>query len=149
MKRIASPRPPRPGRSSIKAKRTPWSNTSNMPCPHFAALSRIVRAYMLAPNQKFRRTWWGNWRSCVIMLASSFELSPAPMNRYERRPISAGEAEIEYLNGEFRVLRPGAFVLCAVTGTEIKLEDLRYWNVDLQEPYASPQAKLQRLGIKP
>jgi hypothetical protein len=71
------------------------------------------------------------------------------MNRYERRPISAGEAEIEYLNGEFRVLRPGTFVLCAVTGTEIKLEDLRYWNVDLQEPYASPQAKLQRLGIKP
>ncbi|HXN88897.1 MAG TPA: DUF2093 domain-containing protein [Methylocella sp.] len=71
------------------------------------------------------------------------------MNRYERRPISAGEAEIEYLNGEFRVLRAGAFVLCAVTGTEITLEDLRYWNVDLQEPYASPQAKLQRLGIKP
>jgi hypothetical protein len=71
------------------------------------------------------------------------------MNRYERRPISAGEAEIEYLNGEFRVLRPGAFVLCAVTGMEIKLEDLRYWNVNLQEPYASPQAKLQRLGIKP
>ncbi len=71
-----------------------------------------------------------------------------PMNRFERRPISAGEAEIEYLNGEFRILRPGAFVLCAVTGAEIKLEDLRYWNVDLQEPYASPQAKLQRLGIK-
>jgi hypothetical protein len=69
------------------------------------------------------------------------------MNRYERRPISAGEAEIEYLNGEIRVLRPGTFVRCAVTGTEIKLEDLRYWNVDLQEPYASPQAKLQRLGI--
>jgi hypothetical protein len=69
------------------------------------------------------------------------------VNRYERRPISAGEAEIEYLNGEFRVLRPGTFVRCAVTGTEIKLEDLRYWNVDLQEPYASPQAKLQRLGI--
>jgi hypothetical protein len=46
-------------------------------------------------------------------------------------------------------LRPGAFVLCAVTGTEIKLEDLRYWNVDLQEPYAGPQAKLMRLGIKP
>ena len=83
------------------------------------------------------------------MLVSLLELSPDPMNRYERRPLAAGEAEIEYLNGEFRVLRPGAFVLCAVTGTEIKLEDLRYWNVDLQEPYASPRAKLQRLGIKP
>jgi hypothetical protein len=69
------------------------------------------------------------------------------MNRYERRPISAGEADLEYLAGEFRVLRPGAFVRCAVTGEAIKLEDLRYWNVDLQEPYAGPQAKLQRLGI--
>ena len=75
------------------------------------------------------------------MLASLLNYCPDSMNRYERRPISAGEAEIEYLNGEFRVLRPGAFVLCAVTGTEIKLEDLRYWNVDC-EPYASP-------GIKP
>jgi hypothetical protein len=70
------------------------------------------------------------------------------MNRYERRPISAGEAELEFLDGEFRVLRPGTFVRCAVTGIMIPLEDLRYWNVDLQEPYASPQAKMQRLGIK-
>lgn len=70
------------------------------------------------------------------------------MNRYERRPIAVGEAELEYLDGEFRVLHPGAFVRCAVTGEAIKLEDLRYWNVDLQEPYASPKAKLQRLGIK-
>src|ERR1700732_3137429 len=76
MRRIGSPRSRGAGRSSIKAKRTPWSNTSNMPCPHFAALSRIVRAYMLAPNQMFRRTWWRIWRSWDIMLASSFELSP-------------------------------------------------------------------------
>jgi hypothetical protein len=91
----------------------------------------------------------GEFGEAAYMLVSLLELSPDPMNRYERRPLAAGEAEIEYLNGEFRVLRPGAFVLCAVTGTEIKLEDLRYWNVDLQEPYASPRAKLQRLGIKP
>ncbi len=71
------------------------------------------------------------------------------MNRYERRPISAGEAEVEYLDGEFRILRPGAYVRCAVTAVAIRLEDLRYWNVDLQEPYASPEAKLQRLDLKP
>lgn len=69
------------------------------------------------------------------------------MNRYERRPISVDEAELEYLNNEFRVLRPGGFVRCAVTGVAIKLEDLRYWSVDFQEPYAGPEAKLQRLGI--
>ncbi|WP_395664268.1 DUF2093 domain-containing protein [Methylocella sp.] len=67
------------------------------------------------------------------------------MNRYERRPISTGEAEIEYLDGEFRILRPGAFVRCAATGVAIRLEDLRYWNVDLQEAYAGPEAKLLRL----
>ncbi len=70
------------------------------------------------------------------------------MNRYERRPISVGEAEVEYLDGELRILRPGAFVRCAVTGVAIRLEDLRYWNVDLQEPYASPEAKLERLGLR-
>lgn len=69
------------------------------------------------------------------------------MNRYERRPTSAGEAEVEYLDGEIRVLRPGTFVRCAATGVPIPLEDLRYWDVDLQEPYASPAAKLKRLGI--
>ncbi|WP_026606634.1 DUF2093 domain-containing protein [Methylocapsa acidiphila] len=71
------------------------------------------------------------------------------MNRFERRPISTGEAEVQYLDGEFRVVRPGAYVRCAVTAVAIKLEDLRYWSVDLQEPYAGPEAKLQRLGLKP
>ena len=70
------------------------------------------------------------------------------MNRYERRPTSAGEAEVEYLDGEIRILRPGTFVRCAVTGAPIPLEDLRYWDVDLQEAYASPWAKLKRLGVK-
>jgi len=70
------------------------------------------------------------------------------MNRYERQPLAAGEAELEYLDGDIRVLRPGAFVRCAATGVPIPIEDLRYWNVDLQEPYVSYQAKLQRMGIK-
>lgn len=55
-----------------------------------------------------------------------------------------GEAEVKYLDGDFRVIRQGAFVRCAVTGVEIPLEELRYWSVDLQEAYASPDAVLQR-----
>ncbi|ATQ69494.1 MULTISPECIES: DUF2093 domain-containing protein [Methylosinus] len=70
------------------------------------------------------------------------------MNRFERQPQAAGEAEVEYGDGEFRVRRAGAFVRCAVTGEPIPLEELRYWNVDLQEPYSSPQAKLTRIGVK-
>lgn len=71
------------------------------------------------------------------------------MNRFERQPQAAGEAEVEYGDGEFRVRRAGSFVRCAVTGEPIPLEELRYWNVDLQEAYSTPEAKLIRLGIKP
>ncbi len=55
-----------------------------------------------------------------------------------------GESEVKYLDGDFRVVRPGAFVRCAVTGASIPLEELRYWSVDLQEAYATPEAVLQR-----
>jgi hypothetical protein len=68
------------------------------------------------------------------------------LNRFDRRPPAQGEALIEYLDGDFRVLRPGAFVRCAVTGDAIPIEDLRYWSVDLQEAYASREAVLQRLA---
>lgn len=71
------------------------------------------------------------------------------MNRFERRPAPATEAALHYLDGDFRVVRPGAFVRCAVTGLPIQLSDLRYWNVALQEAYASPEAKLVRMGLKP
>jgi len=50
-----------------------------------------------------------------------------------------GEADVKYLDGDFRVVRPGAFVRCAVTGVPIPLEELRYWSVDLQEAYATPR----------
>ena len=39
---------------------------------------------------------------------------------------------------DFRVVKPGAFVRCAVTGVAIPLEELKYWNVEKQEAYASP-----------
>jgi hypothetical protein len=67
------------------------------------------------------------------------------LNRYDRSLPMSGEAEVKYLDGDFRVVRPGAFVRCAVTGVPIPLEELKYWSVDLQEAYASPQAVLQRL----
>ncbi len=60
----------------------------------------------------------------------------------------AGEAQIEFLDGDFRILRPGSFVRCAVTGEPIAVEDLRYWDVDRQEAYVSPEAKLRSLGVK-
>ena len=58
-----------------------------------------------------------------------------------------GEARVEFLDGDFRVLSPGRFGRCAVTGEPIPVDDLRYWDVDRQEAYASPEAKLKQLGI--
>ena len=55
-----------------------------------------------------------------------------------------GLADLEYLDGEYRVIKAGSFVICAVTGAQIPLDALRYWNVDLQEAYASAAIALQR-----
>jgi len=67
------------------------------------------------------------------------------MNISERLPPSGPEAVVDYGPGEFRVVKPGAFVRCAVTSAPIRLEDLRYWSIEWQEAYASPEAALLRL----
>ncbi|MBS0472458.1 MAG: DUF2093 domain-containing protein [Proteobacteria bacterium] len=66
------------------------------------------------------------------------------MNKMDRDFRPEGQAVLEYLDGEFRVVKAGSFVLCAVTGVPIPIESLRYWNVDLQEAYATPAEALQR-----
>lgn len=55
-----------------------------------------------------------------------------------------GEARIKLMHGEFQVLSAGDFVRCAVTGQPIPLSELRYWNVDRQEPYASAEIAMKR-----
>ena len=48
-------------------------------------------------------------------------------------------ARVHYMANGFRLLSTGDHVICAVTGDEIPLDDLRYWSVVLQEPYASAE----------
>lgn len=66
------------------------------------------------------------------------------MNQIERDFRPAGLAEVEYLDGEYRIVKAGSYVLCAVSGAQIPLEALRYWSVDLQEAYATPAIALRR-----
>ena len=66
------------------------------------------------------------------------------LNRFSGPSPMPGEAEVKYLDGDFRVVRPGAFVRCAVTNVPIPLEELKYWSVELQEAYATPEAVLNR-----
>ncbi len=53
------------------------------------------------------------------------------------------EAVLRYDDAEFHIITPGDFVRCAVSGNPILLENLKYWNVDRQEAYASPKESLQ------
>ena len=54
------------------------------------------------------------------------------------------KAEIVLNHGYFQVKTPGDFVECSITGEKITLENLKYWNVELQEVYASPEVALNR-----
>jgi hypothetical protein len=53
-------------------------------------------------------------------------------------------AVVHYGDGEFVVLKPGRYVICAVSGAKIPLDALRYWSPALQEAYATPNEALQR-----
>ncbi len=72
------------------------------------------------------------------------------MNRFEGG--GNREAKVRYLDADFQILSPGAYVTCAITGHQIHLDELRYWSVARQEPYADAGASLEadkRAGVLP
>ena len=46
-------------------------------------------------------------------------------------------AKIKYLPNNFEIVESGDHVICAVSKKKINLDQLNYWNVELQEPYYS------------
>jgi hypothetical protein len=58
---------------------------------------------------------------------------------------TARAARLHYMANGFRVLAPGDHVVCAVSGERIALEELRYWSVERQEPYATAQIATEAL----
>ncbi len=46
-------------------------------------------------------------------------------------------AKIKYLPNNFQIIEDGDYVECAISGKKIYLENLTYWNVELQESYFS------------
>ena len=46
-------------------------------------------------------------------------------------------AKIKYLPNNFQIIENGDYVICAVSGKKINLDNLVYWNVELQEAYFS------------
>lgn len=66
------------------------------------------------------------------------------VNRIERFLGLRGEAKVRFMAGEFQVQSTGDFVRCAVTGNPIPLSELKYWNVERQEAYASAEIAMRR-----
>ena len=60
-------------------------------------------------------------------------------------------AKLKYGPNTFEVLKKGDYVICAISGKEIPLNQLTYWNVELQEAYFSPkeaQARYEEINKK-
>ena len=54
-------------------------------------------------------------------------------------------AVLRYEPSSFRMISPGSHVICAVTAEKIPLEALRYWSVERQEAYISPEVATKRI----
>ena len=46
-------------------------------------------------------------------------------------------AKIKYLPNNFEIIKSGDHVVCSISGKQIYLDNLTYWNVELQEAYYS------------
>ena len=54
------------------------------------------------------------------------------------------KAKLIFKHNYFEIVEEGDYVLCSITGKEILLKNLNYWNVDLQEAYLSPKEANER-----
>lgn len=63
------------------------------------------------------------------------------------------EARVEYKkDGDFQIISHGNYVVCAITGRRIPLDELRYWSVARQEAYVDAPASFEaekRAGALP
>ena len=65
--------------------------------------------------------------------------------------MNRNKAKLKFLPNNFEIIEEGDYVVCAVSGKNISLNQLVYWNVELQEAYYSPkEAKIrfQQIQIK-
>ena len=58
--------------------------------------------------------------------------------------MSGIKAKLKYLANTFKIIEKGDYVECAISKKKIPLENLNYWNVELQEAYFSPEEVKQR-----
>ena len=61
--------------------------------------------------------------------------------------MNKNKAKLKFGPNTFEVLENGDYVECAVSGKNIPLKDLEYWNVELQEAYFSSSHLKRRHSI--
>ena len=57
------------------------------------------------------------------------------------------KAKLKYKNNSFEIIEEGDYVLCAISGKQIFLKNLNYWNVEFQEAYFSPKEVNERYKV--
>ena len=57
-------------------------------------------------------------------------------------------AKLKYLPNNFQIIEEGDYVICSISRKKISLENLTYWNVELQEPYFSYLEACQKRETK-
>jgi len=63
--------------------------------------------------------------------------------------MNTGKAKLKFFPNNFQIIEEGDYVKCAVSGKNIPLNQLTYWNVELQEAYFSPtEVKIRFEEIK-
>ena len=58
------------------------------------------------------------------------------------------KAKLIFKHNYFEIVEEGDHVICAISGKEIKLQNLNYWNVELQEAYFSSIVVNERIKSK-
>ena len=58
--------------------------------------------------------------------------------------MNGNKAKIKFNPNNFDIIESGDFVICAISGKKIPINELNYWNVELQEAYFSPKEAQQR-----
>ena len=58
------------------------------------------------------------------------------------------KAKLIFKHNNFEIIEEGDYVICAISRKKINLQNLNYWNVDLQEAYYSPKEVNQRVQNK-
>ena len=65
--------------------------------------------------------------------------------------MNANKAKLKFNSNNFEIIEEGDHVICSVSGKIIPLDELTYWNVELQEAYFSPkeaQVRYEKLKKK-